>query len=227
MSVADRNRLSLVFRLLLLLLLLVLAGGLAYAVLSLPGQAVGLSERVAASMETSGVSNPVTAVLLNFRGYDTLLEMAVLLVALQGVWSLGSAAVHRRVDPEPVLLFLVGVLVPMMMLMAGYLLWAGAAAPGGAFQAGSVLAAAVILLLLASKYLPVRLSGWPLRVVLVLGLGAFVAVGATLLSANGAFLQYPNGLAGGLILFIEAAATLSIGVTLAALFLGGKPGSQQ
>jgi len=211
----------------LVLLLLILAGGLSYAVLSLPDQAVGLSEQVRANMETSGVSNLVTAVLLNFRGYDTLLEMGVLLVALLGVWSLGAAAAHRRVDPEPVLSFLVGWLVPMMLLMAGYLLWVGAAAPGGAFQAGSVLAAAGILLLLSSKCPPVRLLGWPLRLVLVLGLGAFVAVGLTLLFASGMFLQYPPGLAGGLILFIEAAASLSIGATLAALFLGGKPGPQQ
>jgi len=227
MIVTDRSRLSMMFRLVLLLLLFALAGGLAYVVLSLPDQAVGLSEQVKTNMETSGVSNPVTAVLLNFRGYDTLLEMGVLLVALLGVWSLGAATAHRRVDPESVLSSLVGWLVPIMMLTAGYLLWVGAAAPGGAFQAGSVLAAAGILLLLSSKCPPVRLLGWPLRLVLVLGLGAFVAVGVTLLSANGAFLQYPNSLAGGLILFIEAAATLSIGITLTALFLGGKPGSQQ
>jgi hypothetical protein len=42
-------------------------------------------------------------------------------------------------------------------------------------------------------------------------------------SVSGLFLQYPPDLAGGLILFIEAVATLSIGVTLAALFLGGRP----
>jgi len=162
-------------------------------------------------------------VLLNFRAYDTLLELGVLLVALLGVWSLGSAAVHRSVAPEPVLSFLAGMLVPIMILMAGYLLWVGANAPGGAFQAGSVLAASGILLLLSGKRLPVRLMGWPLRVVLVFGLGAFVAVGVTLLPVSGVFLQYPPGLAGGLILFIEAAATLSIGVTLAALFLGGRP----
>ncbi len=223
MSVANRNRLALVSRLVLLLLLLTLAGGLAYALLSLPDQAVGLSDRVRENMEMSGVNNPVTAVLLNFRAYDTLLEMAVLLVALLGVWSLGTAVVHRSVNPEPVLSILVGVLVPVMILMAGYLLWIGAAAPGGAFQAGSVLAASGILLLLASKRLPVRLLGWPLRVVLVLGLGVFVAVGVTLVSASGLFLQYPPGFAGALILFIEAAATLSIGITLAALFLGGRP----
>jgi len=223
MSAADHKWSSLALRWVRLLLLLALAGGLAYAVLSLPDQAIGLNDQVRSNMETSGVHNPVTAVLLNFRGYDTLLEMGVLLVALLGVWSLGAAAAHRRVGPGPVLSFLVDGLVPMMILMAGYLLWVGAAAPGGAFQAGSVLAAAGILLLLSSKRLPVRLMRWPLRFALVLGLGAFVAVGVTLLSVSGLFLQYPPGLAGGLILFIEAAATLSIGVTLAALFLGGRP----
>jgi len=194
----DRKGFSLAFRLAPLLLLLTLAGGLAYALLSLPDQAVGLSERVSANMETSGVTNPVTAVLLNFRGYDTLLELGVLLVALLGVWSLGSTAAHRRANPEPVLSFLVGVLVPIMILSG-------------------------ILLLLSGKRLPVRLMGWRLRLVLVLGLAVFVAVGVALFSAGGMFLQYPPGLAAGLILFIEAAATLSIGVTLAALFLGGSP----
>ena len=223
MSVAGRRWRFLLFRWVLILLLLAMAGGLCYALLSLPDQAIGLSEQVGTNMETSGVQNPVTAVLLNFRGYDTLLEMAVLLVALLGVWSLGAAEVHRKVDPEPVLSLLVGGLAPVMILMAGYLLWVGANAPGGAFQAGSVLAAAGILLLLSSKRYPVRLMGWPLRVVLLLGLGAFTVVGMILLFVSGGFLQYPSGLAGAFILFIEAAATLSIGVTLAALFLGGRP----
>ena len=37
---------------------------------------------VAAHLAESGVTHPVTAVLLNYRGYDTLLEIAVLLLAL-------------------------------------------------------------------------------------------------------------------------------------------------
>ena len=40
------------------------------------------AQAVAANLATSGVSNPVTAVLLNFRAYDTLLELAVLLTAV-------------------------------------------------------------------------------------------------------------------------------------------------
>ena len=34
------------------------------------------------------MSNPVTAVLLSFRGYDTLLELAALLAALLGILAL-------------------------------------------------------------------------------------------------------------------------------------------
>ena len=40
---------------------------------------------IAGALDVSGVSHPVTAVLLNFRGYDTLLELVVLLIALAGV----------------------------------------------------------------------------------------------------------------------------------------------
>ena len=43
------------------------------------------------ALAQSGTENPITAVLLNFRGYDTLLEMAVLTSALMGVWALGPA----------------------------------------------------------------------------------------------------------------------------------------
>ncbi len=70
---------------LLLPLFLVLAMGLGYAVLSLPDHTEGLQKMLTGKMEVSGVSSPVTAVLLNLRGYDTLLEIAVLLLALLGL----------------------------------------------------------------------------------------------------------------------------------------------
>jgi hypothetical protein len=51
----------------------------------------------------SGVSNPVTAVLLNFRSYDTLLEVAVLVVAMVAVWSMdrGSRDLTREEGAWP------------------------------------------------------------------------------------------------------------------------------
>ncbi len=211
------------FRLLLVVLLSALAVGLGYAVLSLPSSAPGLSEQVALKLETSGVSNPVTAVLLNFRAYDTVLELGVLLLALLGVWSLGGIPERRESSPGPVLDMLSRLLVPLLILVAGYLLWVGAHAPGGAFQAGSVLGAAGVLLLLAGWRLGARFAGLPLRISLVVGLGVFVVVAVVSILVGGRLLEYPPPFAAVLILLIEAAATLSIGITLAALFLGARP----
>ena len=49
-----------------------------------------LAQSVSTNLANSGVSNPVTAVLLNFRAYDTLLELAVLLTAVLGIFALGE-----------------------------------------------------------------------------------------------------------------------------------------
>jgi len=210
-------------RWLLFPLLLALVLGLSYAVLSLPDQAAGLQKIAADKIEASGVSNPVTAVLLNFRGYDTLLETVVLLVALLGVWSLGGTDLRREIAPGPVLDTLARLLVPVLILVAAYLLWIGAHAPGGAFQAGAVLGAAGVLLLLAGWRPRAALMAWPVRLVIVAGPAVFMAMAALLYGLEGQLLEYPPAKAGTLILVLETVATVSIGATLAALFLGCRP----
>jgi multisubunit Na+/H+ antiporter MnhB subunit len=170
----------------------------------------------------SGVSNPVTSVLLNFRAYDTLLELAVLLAAILGIWSTGPA-VPGFLPSGSLLRSLTAVVVPLLILTAGYMLWVGGYAPGGAFQAGALLGAAGVIL---------RLSGDPdaglpplpwLRFGIVLGVLVFTLVGLALMAAGSGFLTYPIAVAKWLILLIETAATLAIGATLAAAYLAGEP----
>ncbi len=207
--------------------LVLLAAGLGYAILSLPEHTNGLQSAVAAKMGLSGVTHPVTAVLLNFRGYDTLLEMMVLLLALLAVWSLDGPALYLEAAPNGVLDTLARLLTPVLILTATYLLWVGAHAPGGAFQAGSVLGATGVLLLLAGWRFPNRLAQQPLRLALVAGPAAFIAIAALTLLWSGRLLEYPPAQAGALILMLESFAMLSIGVTLAALFLGAEPGHKK
>jgi len=170
----------------------------------------------------SGVSNPVTAVLLNFRAYDTLLELAVLMAAILGIWSTGPD-VPGFLPAGEVLEKLTAAIVPLLILSAGYLLWVGGHAPGGAFQAGALLGAAGVIL---------RLSGRPdaglplltwLRLTIVLGVLAFVAAALVLMAAGYGFLTFPLAVAKWVILAIESAATLAIGATLAAAYLAGEP----
>lgn len=213
---------GLLLRAALALLLLAAAAGVALALVTGPA-APGLSDAVAAQLPTSGVSNPVTAVLLNFRGYDTLLEMAVLTATLVGVWSLGPAPRIRETEPSPVLLGMNSVLIPLAPLICAYLLWVGAHGPGGAFQAGAVLAAAGVLFVISGRRPVVQLPAAPMSWGIVVGLGMFVAVSLAVMPGGREMLQYPPGMAGMLILLIETAATVSIALILAGLFIGGRP----
>ena len=216
-----------IFIILLSPLLLILAAGLGYAVLSLPEQPQYLPELVIDNMQESGVSHQVTAVLLNFRAYDTLLEMVVLLLALLAVWSLDKPATQNRkklkISTGPILDTLTRLLIPVLILVTAYLLWVGAHAPGGAFQAGSVLAASGVLLLLAGWHVPDKLTTLPLRIVLIAGPAVFIIVSALTLLLEGHLLKFPVAQAGLFIVILETVATLSIGATLAALFIGIRP----
>ncbi len=202
--------------LLALLLLWIFHATLALA----PAQ--GLGALALEHLPESGVSNPVTAVLLNYRAYDTLLELGVLLAALLGIWSLGPPRPGFQ-SAGPALAAMAGVVVPLAILTGGYLLWAGGHAPGGAFQAGALLGAAGVVMRLAGRP-GAGLPGeaWQ-RWLVVLGAGVFTLVGLVLAATGHGFLTYPAGLAKWLILLIETAATLAIGATLAAAYVGGRP----
>jgi multisubunit Na+/H+ antiporter MnhB subunit len=208
------------------LLCAALAGTLAWALLhafsSTPHET--LPQAISANLEASGVSNPVTAVLLNFRAYDTLLELAVLLTAVLGILAMGRAtAVYQPAGP--IFDGLVRWLVPVLILTAGYLLWVGAHAPGGAFQAGATLAAAGVVLHLAGHPRIGLPAGFALRILMAAGVAVFLAVGLSLLLMGRPFLGYPPAWAGALILIIESAAMLAIAATLVLAFIGAYPRS--
>ena len=99
-------------------------------------------------LDELGVGNPITAVLIAYRSFDTMLEKVVLILAVIGVWSLaadrywGGAAGPRRVArPEGALAFLAQLLPPLGIVVAIHIVWVGANEPGGAFQGGAILAA--------------------------------------------------------------------------------------
>jgi len=192
---------------------------MAGAMLELGPAAIDLRAPVAAHLADSGVSHPVTAVLLNYRGYDTLLEIAVLLLALLAILAVvGESPASPSHAAHPVLQTLGRLATPLMIVVATYLLWAGAFRPGGAFQAGAVLAAAAVLLHLVGLLPGWSTPGLRLRIGLAAGFALFLAVAAALLT-QGSLLQYPPAAAGALILLIESGLTVSLALILAGLFL--------
>jgi multisubunit Na+/H+ antiporter MnhB subunit len=203
-----------------------LAAVLLFVLHGLLHETAGLAPLVEGNLAASGVSNPVTAVLLNFRGYDTLLETIVLVIALVAVWSVtpdrfwgGAPGLRQHARPDGVLAHF-GRLLPAVGILVGiHLLWAGSHAPGGAFQAGTVFAAVWLLVAMAGladapavsdRRLRLAIAGGPLVFLLVAAAGAVA----------GTFLGFPNLYAYYMIVTVEVALTVSIAATLAMLVLG-------
>ena len=198
---------------------------LGWAFLTLPEPA-GLHAEVGANLAAAGSENAVTAVLLNYRAWDTLLESIVLLGALIGIWALSPdaawgarAGIAQRTREGGVLAQFGRVLPPLGLMVGVYLVWAGTKQPGGAFQGGTVLAAVALLAMMAGRIAPPRVSAPGLRAALILGPAVFLAVGLAALAA-GRFLWLPPEHAHALILGIEAALTVSIAATLALMVIG-------
>lgn len=203
-----------------------ISAGLGFAVLSFAPPAPTLAAAAAEALPATGLGNPVTAVLLAYRAFDTLLEKVVVLLALIGIWSLapdalwgGAPAVRPGAVPDP-LAYLARILPPFGVVIGVYMFWVGADAPGGTFQAGTVLAAMWLLVMLAGLRSPPETAGLPLRLALAGGPILFLVVAFLGFAFADGFLAYPKALAKPLIVAIEAALTVSVAAALAMLVAG-------
>jgi len=226
-AAARAQRPGIATRVLAALLAGAVAAAVAACVLLLPEPAPTLAPEVMANIASTGVGNPITAVLLSFRAMDTLLEAVVLLFALVGIWSLapdrfwgGRPGPTPVAEPNGILAYLARVLPPIGIVVGIYILWVGADHPGGKFQGATVLAAMWLLVLMAGLRDVPAVDRRALRVALVAGPAVFIAIGLLGAWSAGAFLAYPDGLAKPLILVIEIALMPSLAVTLALLLLG-------
>ena len=211
-----------------------ISAGLAATTLLLPDAAPTLAPAAVASLAESGLGNAVAGVLFVYRALDTLLEKVVLLLALVGVWSLapdslwgGIPGLRPHAQPNDTLVFLAQFLPPLGIMVGIYMFWIGADRPGGAFQGGAVLTAMWLLVMIAGLQAVPAISRPWLRLLLVIGPAIFLAIGLAGFALADAFLAYPAGYAKPLIIAIEAALTLSIGVTLGLLVAGPPERIQQ
>lgn len=195
-----------------------LFGVLTYSVWPLAALEAPMAERVADALPASGVSHPVTAVLLNFRAWDTLLELLVVLLALLGIRQVQLPALHLQ-TPWPLLQGWSQWLAPLALLLGTYVLWRGAEAPGGAFQAGALWAAGAIILRLNGGLPALYWQRATIRVSVLAGLLVFVLTAMATAALGPGWLSYPEGWAKPLILTIEVAATLSLAITLTLLVI--------
>jgi multisubunit Na+/H+ antiporter MnhB subunit len=226
-TVGGAKSLSGTSRLVAAMLCVLVALALAGVVLLLPDQGPSLAPQSVQYLPETGLGNPVTAVLIAYRSFDTMLEKVVLVLAVVGVWSLaadrywgGAPGEARAERPEPTLAFLAQVLAPLGILVGVHIFWVGADEPGGAFQGGAILAAMWMIVMMARLTERPATSAFWLRLALIAGPVVFLAAGIAGAIFAESFFAYPLGFAKPAILFIETFMVLSIAVILPMLVAG-------
>lgn len=145
-----------------------------------------------------GAPNIITGILLTYRGFDTLGEVAVLFMVAAGVGLvLGERSPRRRDDapaePEEIIPSTelvqngAAVLFPLISIFAAYIIMNGHLSAGGGFQGGAIIASGVMLLLLARP--EYRIDHGVLGVTESLAGVLFVLVGIAGLMFAGGFLD--------------------------------------
>jgi multicomponent Na+:H+ antiporter subunit B len=124
---------------------------------SLPPLAASYVKRVPQEL---GAPNIITGILLSYRGFDTLGEVAVLFMVAAGVGLVLGERIPQRRDVEPaepeeimpsteLVQNGAAVLFPLISIFAAYIIMNGHLSAGGGFQGGAIIASGVMLLLLA------------------------------------------------------------------------------
>ena len=106
------------------------------------------------AQQDTGSHNVVTAVNINYRGYDTLGKVAIIFCALTGVLALlgreRKGRAHAYIDLSTVrssiiVRTMVRFIVPFILLFSVYIILQGEITPGGGFQGGAIIGASMII----------------------------------------------------------------------------------
>ena len=101
------------------------------------------------------VANTVTAIVVNFRGFDTLGEVTVLFLAATGMGTilLRRRSKHTGLNPQrtspqasKIVQAAGKLLFPAIMILGAYVFIHGHLTPGGGFQGGAIIATGFLLL---------------------------------------------------------------------------------
>ena len=181
------------------------------------------------TVKETGAENVVTAVTLEYRGFDTLGEVTVLFAAATGVSLIfyltdddKKKRQNNKTQPNFVVRMGSRIIFPFVVLFGIYIILHGHLTPGGGFQGGAIIASGVLMLYLANPDIKVS------RNVLLITEG-IAGLSYVVLGASGLFMPEQSFLANFLPLgnpgYILSAGILlplyiAVGVKVASEFSG-------
>jgi len=177
-----------------------------------------------------GAMNVVTAIVVTYRGLDTLGEVTVLFLAASGIAvlmrrrkkNIMPAITHTRPASEIVQTG-AALLVPFIVMFGVYIFLNGHLSPGGGFQGGAVVASAILMRFLANP--DYKLKHTPLDFLESFAGFGYVLIGLLGIFFAGGFLdnrilplgEFGTLLSAGAIPIIYTLIGLKVGTELAAI----------
>jgi multicomponent Na+:H+ antiporter subunit B len=194
--------------------------------MAIPGAAPIAGQAInAVAAEQTGAANFVTAVVLGYRGFDTLMELSILFTAATaGGLVLGKPSTAARHDPEAGFILRAGadLFFPLLLVVGLYIILHGHLTPGGGFQGGVILAVAFFLPLLAKPGKVI--SHAAVSVIEGLAGASFIVIGLLAMLGDQAFLtplleqgELGTLLSAGSLPLLYIAVGLKVGSELAGL----------
>lgn len=139
-----------------------------------PVNTVVSSKFIETAYKETKVPNLVTAVLADYRGFDTMFETCVVFIAMLGIVMLLKSSTHSSSETPTSSGLIIRVaarfMTPVIQLFGLYVIAHGHYSPGGGFQGGVILGASLILLAMAYD---MRMVQRYLSIHRMLGLAAF------------------------------------------------------
>jgi len=170
----------------------------------------------------TGSVNAVTAIVVSYRGFDTLGEVTVLFLAATGLGAIlfDKRGKKRRKQHASALVRTTSkLLYPLIVLLGAYVFVHGHLTPGGGFQGGAIIATGVLLMYMS--YQRFETNHKALTIIESLAGLTFVSIGMVGLIMGHSFLQNflplgePNSLlSAGIIPIIYSAVGFKVGAEL-------------
>ncbi|MCK5521122.1 MAG: Na(+)/H(+) antiporter subunit B [Candidatus Marinimicrobia bacterium] len=173
-------------------------------------------------LEETGSANTVTAIVVSYRGFDTLGEVTVLFLAATGLGTILFDKRRRkryRQQASPIVKRAASFFYPIIILFGVYVFLHGHLTPGGGFQGGAIIATGMLMMFMAHSHFEAN-HNVLMWIESLAGL-SFVSIGIFGLVYGGSFLQNflplgtPNQLlSAGVIPLIYAAVGFKVGAEL-------------
>lgn len=196
--------------------------------------------------EETTVPNFVTAVLADYRGYDTMFETVVVFIAGLSIMTIVgmlpgwegaprdlSAQKIRYQWPQkddPIVRMTCRLLMPIIVLFGLYVIAHGHHSPGGGFQGGIILGCSLIMIALAKDLYDGLQVMPPRRMLLLAALGVIIysGVGVACLLLGENFLDYailseilpltPEGARSMSMLWVEIGVAFTVSITMFSIY---------